>query len=746
MNNEVNESESNSSETYSLKDYLILIRNNLVPVMIIIAAGIIVSVLYALSSVDIYKAESTLKLTKSGGSILQSPFLPDIQDYGSDRFISNEIEILRSYNLREKVAQALIDTIISYPDDSKFDLLFQDEPTFGKKDDQRDVQSLENITDLLSKVSIEQKRGLDIIIIGAESPSAFEANLIANTYARHYRMFNLQLNRDQLTFVKNFLYEQKESKRKELQEAEDLLRSFQEKGGIIALDAQANELIRQLSQFEAQKNASQIELMASEEILTKLKSDLKDQDPKLADYLESVTSEAYLNALQKQISEFQILRDLAQSGVDRSVDVSIKVKEYEDRIKELRKKLDEKIKVLKAGIYASSPEEVKELTRKIVDEELKSKSLRISIDGLLNIVNRYERRFNTLPKTSIDLARFQRNRESTEKLYVLLEEKYQEALINEQSQPGNVLIIDTAREPKYPSKPNRILIIIVGAVLGIGLAFAYVFVKNYFDNTIKTPEDIQKKNVNVLAWIPEIEGLSVNGTNVSEFVIARFPDSIPSEAFRALRTRIHFSRPDVSSLRTILVTSPAPREGKTTIALNLAGSFAQTNKKTLLIDCDLRKPRVHHLFNARKTPGLIDYLFNNASLDEIIRHTEMQNLDYITSGTIPPNPAELLASHQLDEFLNDMKKIYDIIIIDSPPVVAVTDSEILSRKVDGTVLVVSSELTEADMLKRAVELLRNDNAALIGTVLNNFSYKAGYASYYKYYYYYSPKKGAEVKE
>ncbi len=741
MNNEINESDSEKSESYSLKDYIILIRNNLVPVIIIIAVGIIVSVFYAMNAVDIYRSESTLKLTKSGGSILQSPFLPEIQDFGSDRFISNEIEILKSYNLRERVAQALIDTLISYPDDSKFERLFKDEPAFGGKEEQRQVQSLEAITAMLSSISVEQKRGLDIILVAAESPSAFEAALIANTFADQYRMFNLQLNRDQLTFVKNFLELQKENKRKELQDAEDLLRSFQEKGGVIALDAQANELIRQLSHFEAQSNATQIELMASEEILIKLKSNLKEQDPRLADYLESLTSEVYLNALQKQLSELQLQKDLAISAADPSMDISPKIKEYDTRIKDLRIKLDEKIEVLKAGIYASSPGEVKELTRKIIDEELKSKSLKISRDGLEQIVKRYEQRFNTLPRTSIDLARFQRNRESTEKLYVLLEEKYQEALINEQSQPGNVLIIDNAREPKNPAKPNRLLIILVGTVLGLGLAFGYVFVRNYFDNTIKTPEDIQKMNVNVLAWIPQIDEIDIDGTP-SEFVIAKFPESIPSEAFRALRTRIHFSKPDSRSLQTILVTSAAPREGKTTVALNLAGSFAQTNKKTLLIDCDFRKPRIHNIFGISKTPGLIDYLFDECKLEDIIRASEVKNLSYITSGTIPPNPAEMLGSQQLENFLADMKKIYDIIIIDSPPVVAVTDSEILSRKVDGTLLIVSSEMTETDMLKRAVELLKSDNAFLIGTVLNNFSYKAGYASYYKYYYYYAPKKEA----
>ncbi len=205
----------------------------------------------------------------------------------------------------------------------------------------------------------------------------------------------------------------------------------------------------------------------------------------------------------------------------------------------------------------------------------------------------------------LDLARFQRNRESLEKLYTLVEEKYQEALINEQSQPGNVLIIDDAREPDSPSKPNRLLIILVGIILGGGLAFGFVFAKNYFDDLVKSPEDIEKKNLNVLTWIPEIEGIAENGLKKSEFefIVALRPDSIPSEAFRALRTRVQFSRPDKENLKTILITSPAPQEGKTTMAINLAGSFAHANKKTLIVDCDLRKPRLYNIIQRDKNPG-----------------------------------------------------------------------------------------------------------------------------------------------
>jgi len=266
--------------------------------------------------------------------------------------------------------------------------------------------------------------------------------------------------------------------------------------------------------------------------------------------------------LQNEIAQLQINKDLALAKVEPGIDITNKVIEYDKKIKDLKAKLDEKVKVLKAGILASSPEEVKALSQKIIEEEIKNGSLRTTQNGFAEIVKKYEEKFNRLPKTSLDLARFQRNRESLEKLYTLVEERFQEAVINEQSQPGNVLIIDNARIPSNPAKPNRSLIVIVGLIIGFALAFGFVFIKNYFDTSVKTPEDIQKKNVNVLAWIPQVEGMGLNIKSKFDFIVSTRPDSIPSEAFRALRTRVQFSRPDKETLKTILITSPAPQEGK----------------------------------------------------------------------------------------------------------------------------------------------------------------------------------------
>ena len=737
-NQNMNDINIDDNQTSTLKDYLILFSANLKPVLVILIASFIISIIYAITAPNYFKTSTSLKITLPGGSILQSSLVPEVGDYRSDRFIANEIEILKSFKLRERIAQILLDTLIKSHNQESSDLLLTDK--FGED---KKPASVPEIAEILGKaVQIEQKRGLDIIDISVESREPIEAALIANIYAEEYLAYNLEINRDQLTFIREFLAMQRIEKKDQLNEAEEILRSYQERGGIIALDQQAQTLIQQLAQFESQKNATQIELEASTEILRQYRKELSQQDPKLADYLASATSETYIKALQDQIAEFQIRRDLAMAKADPKTDFTSQLKDYDNKITELRSKLDEKIKVLKAGIFASSPEEVKNLSQKIIEVEIKNGSLRTTLSVLNSVVKKYDERFNRLPKTSIELARFERNRESLEKLYTLVEEKYQEALINEQSQPGNVLIIDDARTPYFPAKPNRILIIIVGLLIGFGLAFAYVFIKNYFDNTVKTPEDIQKKNINVLGWIPRVDEISLKESSKTDFIVLNRPDSLPSESFRALRTRIQFSRPDKETLKTIVVTSPSPQEGKTFVTINLAGSFAQAEKKVLLVDCDLRKPRVHRVFDANKEPGLIDYLVGDKKLEEIIHSCELKNLSIITSGTIPPNPAEMLDSKQMDQFLELVRGLFDYVIIDSPPIIAVTDAEILAKKVDGAVLVVSSEITEYQMLDRAKQLIQHDNTTLIGTVLNNFDIRSAYGTYYKYknYYYYAAKK------
>ena len=213
-------------------------------------------------------------------------------------------------------------------------------------------------------------------------------------------------------------------------------------------------------------------------------------------------------------------------------------------------------------------------------------------------------------------------------------------------------------------------------------------------------------------------------------IVEKQPKSIPAESYRSLRTNIQYSSFD-KEVKRILVTSSEPGEGKSTTAGNLALAFSQDEKKVLLIDCDLRKPSIHKKFRISNNIGLSDVVIDSSKFSKaVIHHTEY--LDVLPSGKIPPNPSELLGSKAMENLLNELQKHYDLIILDTPPVHAVTDAQILSTKVDGVVLVVRAERTKKDSVVSAKASLEKVNANILGVVLNGGERSSG-----KYYYYYA---------
>lgn len=209
------------------------------------------------------------------------------------------------------------------------------------------------------------------------------------------------------------------------------------------------------------------------------------------------------------------------------------------------------------------------------------------------------------------------------------------------------------------------------------------------------------------------------------------PKSVVSEQFKTMRTNINFSMPD-HDVRTIVVTSSTPGEGKSTNSSNLSVVFAQSGKKVLLVDSDMRKPTAHHTFGKRNASGLSSYLTRQHSLEEVIQTSEVENLSLITSGPIPPNPAELIASKAMDQFIEKALELYDIVIFDAPPVLSVTDAQILSNKCEGTILVINSGQAEKERVLKAKEVLVASKANILGAVLNNFVLDKDHY-YYQYY-------------
>lgn len=209
------------------------------------------------------------------------------------------------------------------------------------------------------------------------------------------------------------------------------------------------------------------------------------------------------------------------------------------------------------------------------------------------------------------------------------------------------------------------------------------------------------------------------------------PKAIVSEQFRTIRTNINFSNPD-KEIKSIIVTSSSPGEGKSTSSANIAAVYAQAGKRVLLVDADMRKPTVHHTFGLKNIKGLSNYLTRQITLEEAVFETNQENLIIMPSGPIPPNPAELLASQSMNQLIADMTGHYDFVIFDVPPVLSVTDAQILSNRCDGTVLVVNSGEAEKAMVLKAKESLEASQANILGVILNNYTLERDHY-YYQYY-------------
>jgi capsular exopolysaccharide synthesis family protein len=358
-----------------------------------------------------------------------------------------------------------------------------------------------------------------------------------------------------------------------------------------------------------------------------------------------------------------------------------------------------------------------------------------------------------------------REAEALKTLYEGLMTKLKETAITQGLRSSNIRVVDPAMIPSTPARPaktrNLVLASILGLVGGIGLAL----LREYLDNTVKTPDDIEKlARLPSLAVVPQfassngtakeqrlLQNFAANGHEKRiELVAQHLPKSQMSEAFRVLRTSILLSQADHPP-QVILVTSALPREGKTTAAANLAVTLAQLGDRTMLVDADLRKPGVGRLLNLGngKYAGLSSYLAGVSSLDLVtVPHPAIPNLAAIPTGPLPPNPADLLSSHKLADAITELRTKYKFIVIDSPPVLAATDAVILSVQADGVLLVVRSGETPKEAFTRTRDLLCSVKCRILGVVLNAVDSSApDYYYSYRYYPYshgYGPQEAAEA--
>lgn len=721
------------SDSKKITDYYNLIRANLLPMILIFVVSLIVTTIYIKNYKTVWRSVSTLKIDKPQ-SILEKSDNIFMQVAMSERVLSNQIEMMRSFYIRDAVAQALLDSLKNINNKTGFAYLVHKVSDW----EYIPLQKEELRRRLFQIAKIEVKKNVDALTITAEGYSPVEIQLITNVYSEVYVNYSRELNRQDITNVKKFLEDEREKKLNDLTNSESSLQDYQKRVGYMILDDHAKLLVEKTSRYESEKNNAEIDLKINENNLNSLKKETAKYDPNLIDYVEGQITQPYIQELQKQIAELEVKSDIETANItDAKVKDKI-ISNTASKVEILKKNLDEKTEIMRAGLLSQTPDEKRSLSQKVFETALISNGLKNKISLLSGVLKSYESEILKLPSENMELAKLERSRKTNEKLFMTLEEKYQEATINERTRFGNASLLEPGYDTTKIVAPNKNLIFLTGTVIGLVLGIAFAFIRNFLDKSIKSPEQLENSGASVLSWIPSFKELLDVHSPETDFVVELKPTSSVSEAFKALRTRVQYSKLEEFPLKSILITSTMPVEGKTIVSVNLAGSFAQAGKKTLLLDCDLRKPRVHNIFKMERYPGLSDFLFANVEFNEIIRSTKIDSLDFITSGTIPPNPSELLGSIQFNNFLKKLSGIYDVIIIDSPPFISVTDSEILFNITDGTILVCRANVTPMEaFVKTYKRLLKINPRNLLGCVLNNFSFKSSYGYYYNYYYYYS---------
>lgn len=549
----------------------------------------------------------------------------------------------------------------------------------------------------------EKPRQSSIISLSYQHPDPELARDVVNSLVDVYLQQSVALRSEEAAKTVSFLEEQLENIRRSLEKAEKDLEMYKSSTGLVKLDSEGEELIRKLSEMERAIAELQLKRRQTEIAIDALAEAIR-------------RGRVYSPAILKDDPVVaQIASKLAELDVKRQTLLSEYTEEYPavkalwEEVAETQKKLLNTYKNILASI------------------ETQEKTLRSQLAH-------YESKLKAMPGAEKELLSLTRVAKVTGDIYMFLLQKYEEARILRASTIGSAIVVDPAITPARPVKPKKSQNILIGLVVGLLSGVGAAFFLERLDDTVKDDEEARElTGLPILAVIPAIRRRRKKPEEDPIKLIAhRSPRSGVTEAFRALRTSLHFLKAGEEK-KVILVTSTFPEEGKTTTSSNLAVVFSQTGQKVLLIDCDLRRSSQHKLFGVERSPGLTEYLVGDAPLEAIKRPTGIENLTLVTAGSLPPNPSELLGSKAMESFIQMAKENYDHVIVDAPPMAAVTDASVLIPLVDLIVLVMEAGRVPRKVLTRVVEQFSEFKAPVCGITVNDKEAKAARYGYYSSY-------------
>jgi succinoglycan biosynthesis transport protein ExoP len=549
-----------------------------------------------------------------------------------------------------------------------------------------------------------------IVNVGYMSPNPYFASMIANTVAKAYIEEMLEMKMSSSRYTIEWMTKKAEEERGRLEKSEQALQDYMRANDIVTLENRVAIVPQKLSEFSSQQVRDEAKRKELEALYNKIK--VMSGNPDKAETIPAIASDPMLQSLREQILKAEQNVTEFSKKFGKKHPTMIKAVGELDMLKKKRE------------------QEILRIIESIRNEYELAKSNEADTRRLL--ANTKGEALN-LNEKFIQYEILKREVENNRQLYDTLIKQIKEQSITEQAHTVNVWIIEHAEIPKSPAKPQKSLNIFLGIIFGLFGGIGLAFFVEYLDNTVKSPDDVERRlQTPVLGTVP-----TSKVTDIAKIILKR-PSSIFSEKYKAIRTAVLLSSADTPP-KSILITSMGPEEGKTVSSINLALTIAQSEYSVLLIDSDLRKPKVHRIFGLKNSKGLSTYLSDTSDIN-IVQEGPLPNLGIIPSGPIPQNPSELLSSNRMIELIRLLNERYNIIICDSPPLLAFADSLILSKILEGTIIITKAGETTYEVVRVGLKSLEDMKSHILGIIINGLDAKPGDPYYYRYYSYYQPKK------
>jgi capsular exopolysaccharide synthesis family protein len=701
-----------------LLDYLIVLRKHQWLILTFLLTVVTVVTIASFKMKPIYVAAARVEVDRESQNMAPFPNSNSYADYVDlENYLETQAKILQSETLALQTVKSL--DLERYPE-------FGGGPNATAFAHNGVVTRRPSILGaFLGRLSVKHVPNSSLIEVTFEAEDPQLAAQIVNTHLQNFVEQNFRSKYDATIQASNWLSSELEELRIKVEKSENARIAYERANQIWQIDEKQDIATQKLAELSKAVTAAQTDVAEKEALYRMAVSGNVDALP-------SARGSEVVTELLKRKSDIdtQYAEALDQYGPNfpKVLRLASKQKEVEDDLNRARSTLVESI-------------------------QQEYDTARSHVELLQEALDRQKREANDQAEKLVQYHILQHDAESNKQLYDGLLQKLKEAGISAGLRSSNIRVVDPALAPASASRPqksrNILLAFLMGLVGGVGLALF----REYLDNTVKSPDDIEAlTGLPSLAVVPSLPGMNSTQVRLSkgaqetgspagmgsrvELLSYVQPKSQISEAFRALRTSLLLSQADHPP-QVILVTSALPREGKTTAAVNLAVTLAQLGDRTLLVDSDLRKPGIRRALNLTigKDVGLSSYLAGVTSLEEAtIQHPTITNLSALTTGPVPPSPADLLSSHRMREAIAELRRRFKFIVIDSPPVMAATDAVILSALTDGVLLVVRSGETPKEAFTRTRDLLAAVKCRLLGVVLNAVDSSAP-DYYYSYRYY-----------